>query len=177
MILSWWGVCAVIPMLLLFYWKVRVKQWRAVLKEAVEYHKFHLVSISRDPSVSQTGRELAHSLLWGVTKQLPLDLKDGKGGLALVNSFKGRKTSLNTCGTVFYECAKNHRVMDITIFKLTSTLISTICRIFILESSISVFGLIYNDINLLIFLLTGSEKGMGRFYREMKKEINRKNSV
>ena len=176
MFLRCMGVCAVILILILFYRMLRIKQWRRILKESIEYHKFHLESISRDPSANSHSRQMAHSLLWGVTKQLPLDLKDGKGGRALLHSFQGRKTSLNTCGTVFYECAKNHHVMDVTIFKLNDTLLSTIVRIFILESFFSAFGLIYFDLNLVMRLSAGSERGMGGFYLKMKNEINGRKS-
>lgn len=173
MILPWIAACGVIAALLLLYRSLRIRQWRRILKESVEYHRYHLSSISGDPSAGQASREMAQSMLWSVNRQLPLDMKDGNGMRALINSFRGRKTSLNTCGTVFYECVKNHRVMDQEIFKLANTLISTLCRIFILESSASVIGLLYNDINLAVYLFTGSGSGTGRFYYNMKKEINR----
>ncbi len=163
------GLCAAAAVLLL-YGKFRKRLWRRILKESVDYHKYHLSSISRDPSGSSSSRLQAHSLLWGVTKQLPMDLKDGRGGLALIHSFQGRKTSLNTCGTVFYECVKNHAVMDETIFRLNDTLLSTIIRIFILESPFSILGLLYYDVNMLVSFLSHSERSIGGFYIKMKNE-------
>jgi len=169
--LQTFGVYSGILILLLVYRKFRTNQWRKILKQSIEYHKFHLVSISKDPSVNQNSRDLAQSMLWGVTKQLPIDIKGG-GWRALINSFSGKKTSLNTCGTVFYECARDPVSMDVIIFKLNNTLLSTIYRIFILESGLSILGLLYNDITLLFYLITKSESGTGRFYLNMKREIS-----
>lgn len=163
---------AAIVIILMVYRKFRTVKWRSILNESLEYHKFHLTSISKDPQVKQGSREMAHSLMWGITKQLPLDIKDGRGGRALVNSFRGSKTSLNTCGTVFYECAKNRRVMDETIFKLNNTLTSSLVRIFMLESPLSIFGLLYNDINLLTYMLFKADSGIGRFYYNMNRNLN-----
>ncbi len=167
-----WVVCAVILVLLLIYKKFRIIKWKTILQASIEYHKFHLSSITMDSTVNQTSRDLAHSMLWGVTKQLPLDIKDGKGGRALFNSYLGMKTSLFTSSRVFYECINNYKNMDVTIFKLSNTLISTICRIFILDSFFSILGLLYCDITLLIYTISGYDLGMGRFYFNMKREIS-----
>lgn len=166
------GIFAVILVLLMIYKKIRIGLWRKILKNSIEYHKFHLSSINMDSNVNQSSRDLAHSMLWGVTKQLPLDIKDGKGGRALFNSYLGMKTSLFTSSRVFYECINNYKNMDVTIFKLSNTLISTICRIFILDSFFSILGLLYCDITLLIYTISGYDLGMGRFYFNMKREIS-----
>ncbi len=165
------GIFAVILVLLMIYKKIRIGLWRKILKNSIEYHKFHLSSINMDSNVNQSSRDLAHSMLWGVTKQLPLDIKDGKGGRALFNSYLGMKTSLFTCSMVFYECINNYKNMDVTIFKLSNTLISTICRIFIFNSFFSIIGLIYCDITMFIYFITEYDIGMGRFYLNMKREI------
>ncbi len=154
---------------LLIYKNFRIHSWRRILKESIEYHKLHLFSLNKDSSLKQNSRELAQSLLWGITKQLPLDLKDGKGARALLNSFSGNKTSLNTCGTVFYECAKNHKSTDITICRLNNTLISTLYRIFIIESSFSIIGLIYFDFKLFTSFLIKTRSNTGSFFLEMKR--------
>ena len=171
--MNWFGfgIFAVILVLLLVYKKIRIGLWGKILKNSIEYHKFHLSSINMDSSVNQSSRDMAHSMLWGVTKQLPLDIKDGKGGRALFNSYLGMKTSLFTCSMVFYECINNYKNMDVTIFKLSNTLISTICRIFIFNSFFSIIGILYSDITMLIYSITGYDIGMGRFYLNMKREI------
>lgn len=153
---------------LLIYKKLRIGRWRAILKRSIEYHKFHLASLSKDPSMNEKSRELAQALLWSVTKQLPLDLEGGKGGKALWRSFLGDKTSLNTCGTVYYQCARNYRFIDRIIIKLNDTLISTFYRIYLLESYLSILVIMYMDFTLLIYMITRPESGTGRLYLEMR---------
>jgi hypothetical protein len=167
-----WGVYVLIIFFLLAYRKLRLKRWREILKNSVDYHKFHLASISRDPSMSEKSRELAQALLWGVTKQLPLDLADGKGGKALLRSFAGDKTSLNTCGTVYYQCARNFRFIDSIIIKLNDTLISTFYRIYLLESYLSIVAVLYMDFTLLIYMITRPKSGTGRLYLEMRSGVS-----
>jgi len=173
--LNGWLIFIAVIILLFLYRRFRARRWKYILKASIKYHKFYLTDISNDPSIDRNSRDLAHSLLWGITKQLPLDIKEGKGGVALYNSLSGKKTSLNTCGTVFYECAKNHKTMDPTVFSLTNTLISTIYRIFILESHLSVFGLLYYDINLLYNYAINSVRGSGRLYLDLTKKITKNN--
>ena len=165
-----WGVYAVLILSLLAYRKIRLGRWRKILKRSVEYHQFHLASISKDPAMSEKSRELAQALLWGVTKQLPLDLQNGKGGNALWRSFIGDKTSLNTCGTVYYQCARNFRFIDTIILKLNDTLISTFYRIYLLESYFSIIAILYMDFTLIIYMITRPESGTGRLYLEMRSD-------
>jgi len=164
-----WGVYIAAVLLLLVYRKLRIGRWRTILKNSVEYHKFHLASVSKDPSMDEKSRELAQALLWGATRQLSTDLKDGKGGAALWRSFIGDKTSLNTCSTVFYECARNFRYIDRIIMKLNDTLMSTFYRIYFLESYLSIAAILYMDITLLLSMITRPKSGTGRLYIEMRK--------
>jgi len=165
-----WSGYAAFLLTLVIYQKLRLGRWRKILKRSVDYHKFHLSSISKDPSVDEKTRELAQALLWGVTKQLPLDLDNGKGGKALWRSFIGDKTALNTCGTVYYQCAKNFRYIDKTIVKLNDTLLSTFYRIYLLESYLSYIAIFYMDFSLLFYILTKPQSGTGRLYLEMRGE-------
>lgn len=153
---------------LVIYRKLRLGRWRKILKRSVDYHKFHLSSISKDPSMDEKTRELAQALLWGVTKQLPLDLESGMGGKALLRSFMGDKTALNTCGTVYYQCARNIRYIDKIILKLNDTLLSTFYRIYMLESVLSYIAVIYMDLTLLYYIITRPQGGTGRLYLEMR---------
>ena len=124
----------------------------------------------KDSAVSEKSRELSHALFWSITKQLPLDLESGKGGKALWRSFFGDKTSLNTCGTVFYQCANNFRNTDPVIIKLNDTLMSTIYRIYLLESYASILAILYMDLALLINKIIRPKAGPGRLYLELMKE-------
>ena len=166
-----WGVYIAAFLFLLLYRKLRITRWRNILKKSVEYHKFHLSSISKDQSMNEKSREIAQALFWGVTKQLPLDVEGGKGGRALLRSFLGDKTSLNTCGTVYYECARNFRFIDTVLIKLNDTLISTFYRIYFLESYISIFAVFYMDLTLLFYIITRPGSGTGKLYLEMLGEI------
>jgi hypothetical protein len=166
---EWSGYAALI-LTLAIYRKLRLGRWRKILKRSVDYHKFHLSSISKDPSMDEKTRELAQALFWGVTKQLPLDLEKGKGGKALLRSFMGDKTALNTCGTVYYQCARNIRYIDKIIIKLNDTLLSTFYRIYMLESVLSYVAVIYMDLTLLYYLISRPQSGTGRLYLEMRVE-------
>jgi len=157
-------------LLLIIYRKLRLGRWRKILKNSLEYHKFHLGSLGKDPALDEKSRELAQALLWGITRQLPLDIDGGKGGKALWRSFLGDKTSLNTCGTVYYQCARNFRYIDKIIIKLNDTLISTFYRIYLLESYLSIAAILYMDLTLLIYMATKPEGGTGRLYLEMRQE-------
>jgi len=163
-----WGIYAAMIILLVVYRKIRLGRWRGILKRSVEYHIFHLSSISKDPAMDEKSRELSQALLWGAAKLLPVDVKDGKGGKALWRSFLGDKTALNTCGTVYYECARNFRFIDKIILKLNDTLISTFYRIYLLESYLSIAAILYMDFTLLIYMLTRPAGGTGRLYLEMR---------
>jgi hypothetical protein len=160
----------VIIILFILYRKLRISKWRKVLRNSIEYHKFHLSSLAKDSTVSEKSRELSQALLWSVTKQLPLDLESGKGGKALWRSFWGDKTSLNTCGTVFYQCARNFRNTDSIIIKLNDTLMSTIYRIYLLESYFSIPTILYMDFMSLVNRIIKPKSGPGRLYLEMMKE-------
>jgi hypothetical protein len=165
-----WSGYAVFIFTLVVYRKLRLGRWRKILKRSVDYHKFHLSSISKDSSIDEKTRELAQALLWGVTKQLPLDLENGRGGRALLRSFLGDKTALNTCGTVYYQCARNIRYIDKIIIKLNDTLLSTFYRIYMLESVLSYIAVIYMDLTLLYYLIIKPQSGTGRLYLEMRGE-------
>jgi len=159
-------VILIIPVF--FYWKQGKSRWRKILKKSVDYHIYHLASINKDSSVNETSRKLAQALLWGATKQLPLDLAEGKGGRALRRSFFGDKTSLNICGTVYYQCAMNIRSIDKVIIKLNDTLLSTLYRIYILESFFSPAAVLYMDLTFLYYLLSKPETGAGRLFMEIR---------
>jgi len=166
---SFYIVITVILILLILYRKIRISKWRKILRSSIEYHKFHLSSLVKDSTVSEKSRELSQALFWSVTKQLPLDLQSGKGGKALWRSFLGDKTSLNTCGTVFYQCARNFRNTDNIIIKLNDTLMSTIYRIYLLESYASTITILYMDFMLLINKIIKPQGGPGRLYIELMK--------
>ncbi len=169
-----WVQLAVAVPVLLVYRRLRINRWRDILKSSIEYHKYHLYSLSRGSSNDSKSRELAQSLLWCVTKQLPDELKNGRGGAALLNSMAGNKTSINTCGTVFYECAKNYQTIEPVIYKLNITLISTLYRIFIIESPLSVIGILHNDLLLIIHFLKRTNSGSGRLYLDLNSDLCKK---
>ncbi|MCL1833759.1 MAG: hypothetical protein FWG49_04575, partial [Leptospirales bacterium] len=157
-------------LLLLLYRKLRISRWRNILRNSIEYHKFHLSSLMKDSAVSEKSRELSQALFWAITKQLPAELESGRGGAALWKSLFGDKTALNTCGTVFYQCARNFRNTDGIIIKLNDTLMSTIYRIYLLESYASIPAILYMDFMLLINRIIKPEGGPGRLYLELRKE-------
>ncbi len=165
-----WGFYTAVIFTLLIYRKLRLGRWRRILKRSVEYHIFHLSSVSKDPAVDEKSRELAQALFWGVTKLLPLDIEGGRGGKALMRSFLGDKTALNTCGTVYYQCARNYRYIDRIIIKLNDTLVSTFYRIYLLESYLSIIAILYMDFTLLVYMITRPESGTGRLFLEMRGE-------
>ena len=160
---------------ILIYWRLRIRRWRKILKKSVDYHIFHLASISRDSSIDETSRGLAQALLWGASKQLPLDIA-GRGGRALWRSFRGDKTSLNTCGTVYYHCVMNMRSIDKMVIRLNDTLLSTFYRIYLLESFLSFAAVLYMDFTLAYYLLAKPETGTGRLFREMRINEGKLNS-
>jgi hypothetical protein len=168
-----WGIYFMVILFLFVYRKLRLGRWREILKRSVDYHKFHLASISKDHSMDEKTRELAQAMLWGVTKQLPTDLENGRGGNALWRSFLGDKTSLNTCGTVYYQCAMNVRSIDRIIIKLNDTLISTFYRIYLLESYLSFLAILYMDFTLIFYIASKPQGGTGRLYLEMLGEIKK----
>jgi len=163
-----WCTYALVILLLMSYRKIRIGRWREILGNSVEYHKFHLSAIVRDSSTDEKSRELAQALFWGVTRQLQSDIEGGRGGKALWRSFIGDKTALNTCSSVYYECSRYFRFIDVIIIKLNDTLISTLYRIFLLESYFSVIALFYMDLTLLYYKVTRPESGTGRLYLEMR---------
>lgn len=77
--------------IIFFYKRTGTRRWRRIHKESIEYHKFHLSSITKDSSIKQNSRELAGSMLWVITKQLSFDINEGKGGHAILNSLSGKK--------------------------------------------------------------------------------------
>ena len=160
----------VIIIILILYRKLRISKWRKILRDSIEYHNFHLSSLMKDSTVSEKTRELSQALFWSITKQLPLELKTGKGGKALLRSFFGDKTALNTCGTVFYQCARNFRNTEDIIIKLNDTLMSTIYRIYLLESYVSIPAILYMDFMLIINQIIKPKSGPGRLYLELIKE-------
>lgn len=165
------AVCwAVFLLILYIYGRLRRGWWRRMLSASLDYHKFHLAAIQSDRSIDEKTREFAMALLWAVNKQLKSDLKNG-GGRALWNSFLGEKTSLNTCGTIFYESSKYSRFIDMKIFKLNDTLLSTFYRIYFLESLLYPPAAAIMDILFLVSLIKKPEQGVSRLYIEMKKEI------
>lgn len=151
----------------------RRERWRAILGRSLEYHRFHFTQMYNDKSVNEKARELYQALLWAVNKQLKDDLarSNGRGGAVLWRSFLGDKTCVNTCGTVFYETAKNYRYVGETLARLNDTLISTFYRILFVESFLSPVALIYMDMRLLISMITRPSSGTGRLYREMLREM------
>jgi len=158
-------------LLLNIYGKFRKKWWRRIFAASLDYHKFHLMTLQSDKNIDEKTREFSTALLWAINKQLPLDLKGG-GGRALLGSFVGEKTSLNTCGTVFYEASRHFRFIDIRIVKLNDTLLSTFYRIFFTESFIYPLAIFFMDIFFLLSLLKKPRQGASRLYIEMQKELS-----
>jgi len=153
------------------YSLLRGGTWRRILSGSLDYHKFHLNMIMNDSTVDTKNRELAQAMIWAITRQLPEDIKNKKGGLALLRSFMGDKTALNTCGSIFYDIARNYRYIDQRIVKLNNTLLGTFYRIFFLESLLSGVSALYMDIFLLKSLIFKPGEGSPRLYLEMFKEL------
>lgn len=166
-ILCW----TVFILLLYFYSRLRKGWWRRILGASLDYHKFHLAALQSDKNIDEKTREFSMALLWAINKQLPSDLTNG-GGKALWSSFLGLKTSLNTCGSIFYESSRFIRFIDQRIVKLNDTLLSTFYRIMFLESIISPLAIVFMDIFFLLSLLKKPDRGAARLYIEMKREIS-----
>lgn len=158
-------------LLICFYGKLRRGWWRRILGASLDYHKFHLAAIQSDRGIDEKTREFSMALLWAINKQLSSDLKNG-GGQALWNSFLGQKTSLNTCGSIFYEASRYTRFIDSRIVKLNDTLLSTFYRIFFIESLFYPLAIFFMDIFFVISLVKKPESGAARLYVEMKKDIS-----
>jgi len=173
-LLPGWSVYPVVIILLLIYRKLRFGRWKAILQESIDYHKFHLLSINKAPSTDDKSRELAQALFWAATKQLAADFTGAKGGRLLLRSFYGEKTALNTCYTVYYECAGNYSYIDKNIIRLNETLISTIYRIYLIESWLSFLNILYSDIVLFFCRILKPEKGAWRLYLEISLNSNKK---
>jgi hypothetical protein len=157
--------------LLYFYGRLRKAWWRKILGASLDYHKFHLAAMQSDKGIDEKTREFSVALLWAINKQLPSDLSNGGGG-ALWRSFLGQKTALNTCGSIFYEASRYARFIDLKIFKLNDTLLSTFYRIFFLESVFFPAAILLMDIFFLISLIRKPDSGASRLYIEMKKDIS-----
>ena len=165
------GICWVIfIILLLFYSRIRGARWRKILGASLDYHKFHLSALQADKSVDEKTREFSQALLWAINKQLPSDLSR-KG--ALWRSFMGEKTSLNTCGTIFYESSRYAKFIDRRIIRLNDTLLSTFYRILFLESIFSTVAVVFMDILFFISIFTRPESGSARLYIEMRRDLRR----
>lgn len=160
---------------LVLYRLVRRGWWRKILGASMDYHRFHLGMLTGGRDTNEKSRSLYQAMLWAVNKQLPDDLKRarGRGGMVLFMSFAGDKTCINTCGTVFYETARNYSFIDESVIRLNDTLLSTFYRILFLESMLAPFALIYMDLRLLISFITRPGSGTGRLYREMLSEIKK----
>jgi len=154
--------------LLYLYGRLRKRWWRRILASAIDYHRFHLSAIQSDRSIDEKTREYATALQWAINKQLPDDLKKG-GGVTLWLSFVGSKTSLNTCGTVFYDAARYARFIDLKIIKLNDTLLSTFYRIFLIESIFFPFAIPVLDLLFIISFIKKPQSGPARLYLEMSK--------
>lgn len=167
-----------VVLLLVFYRLLRKNRWQRILGASLDYHRFHLGMLAGNRDTSEKCRSLYQAMLWAVNKQLADDLKrtGGKGGMVLLMSFTGNKTCINTCGTVFYESAKNYSFIDRSVIRLNDTLISTLYRILLIESVIAPFVLIYMDMRLLTSLVTKPDSGTGRLYREMLAQIKKNKS-
>ncbi|HPS58354.1 MAG TPA: hypothetical protein PK514_09630 [Spirochaetota bacterium] len=170
--LTFWIVLLIF---LLLYRLLRKNRWRRILGASLDYHRYHLGLLTGSRETNEKCRSLYQAMLWAVNKQLPDDLKraGGKGGMVLFMSFAGDKTCINTCGTVFYETARNYSFIDRSVVRLNDTLISTFYRILLLESLLAPFTLIYMDIRLLASFITRADSGIGRLYREMLAEIKK----
>jgi len=158
-------------LLLYIYGKLRKGWWRKILGASLDYHKFHLAAMQSDKGIDERTREFSVALLWAINKQLSSDLSHG-GGRALWSSFLGQKTALNTCGTIFYEASRYARFIDMRIFKLNDTLLSTFYRIFFLESVFYPIAIPFMDIFFLLSLIRKPGGGASRLYIEMKKDIS-----
>lgn len=152
---------------------IRADTWRKILSSALDYHKFHLEMIVKDPSVDVKNKELAQAMVWAITRQMPEDLKNKGGGAALFRSFAGHKTALNTCGTVFYDIARNFKFIDQRIVKLNSTLTATFYRVFFIESFVSGVALLFIDIFMLRSIVFKPAEGSARLYYEMRRELKK----
>jgi len=157
--------------LMFIYSLIRGGVWRRILASSLDYHKFHLNMIMNDSAVDTKNRELAQAMIWAITRQLPDDIKKMGGGKALLRSFMGEKTALNTCGSIFYDIARNYRYIDQRIVKLNNTLLGTFYRIFFLESFLSGVSALYMDIFLLKSFIFKPLEGSPKLYLEMFKEL------
>lgn len=162
-----WGVFF---LFLYLYGKFRRGRWRKILGASLDYHKFHLSAMQSDRGIDEKTREFTMALLWAINKQLPSDLSKG-GGRALWSSFLGEKTSLNTCGSIFYEASRYMRFIDVRIVKLNDTLLSTFYRILLIESVFHPLAIAFMDIIFLVSVIKKPEGGAARLYIEMKKDI------
>jgi len=165
---SFWIVFVI---LLYIYGKIRKGWWRRILGASLDYHKFHLAAMQGDRGIDEKTREFSVALQWAINKQLQTDLSHG-GGRALWNSFLGQKTALNTCGTIFYEASRYARFIDLKIFKLNDTLLSTFYRIYFVESVFSPLAILFMDMFFLISLIKKPSGGAARLYIEMKKDLS-----
>ncbi len=165
------GCWVVFFTLLYIYGKIRKGWWRKILGASLDYHKFHLAAMQGDRGIDEKTREFSMALLWAINKQLPSDLSHG-GGRALWSSFLGQKTALNTCGSIFYEASRHARFIDLKIFKLNDTLLSTFYRIFFVESVFSPFAILFMDLLFILSLIKKPDSGAARLYIEMKKDMS-----
>jgi len=133
--------------------------------------------IINESAVDVKNKELIQAMIWAVTRQIPEDLKNSRGGAALFRSLSGEKTALNTCGAVFYDIARNFRFIDERIVKLNTTLTSTFYRIYSLESFFSGFALLYMDLLMFKSFIFKPAEGSARLYLEMRRELNNKGKV
>lgn len=156
---------------MLIYSLIRGGTWRRILASSLDYHKFHLNMILNDSSADAKNRELAQAMIWAITRQLPDDIKNRGGGKALLRSFMGDKTALNTCGSIFYDIARNYRYIDQRIVKLNNTLLGSFYRIFFLESFLSGAAALYMDLFLVKSFIFKPEEGAPKLYLEMFKDL------
>ena len=154
------------------YTILRAGRWRKILSSSLDYHRFHLEMIMNDPSVDVKNKELAQAMVWAITRQMSDDLKKSGGGAVLFRSLSGEKTALNTCGTVFYDIARNFKYIDERLVRLNTTLTATFYRIFFVESFVSGIALLFMDISMLKSIVFKPADGSARLYYEMRRELN-----
>jgi hypothetical protein len=165
-------VCLSAGLFAFLYNRQGKKRWLRVLDQALDYHRPHLLSIMRGRDKNDESKELAKNMLMILDRQLKHDLKTSPGLRGLFRSFLGEKTSINSMYAVFNKLFADKMFgypspYDEILDRLYATMNSVVYRFFIVTSALSLIGILWMDLFLLLSMARIDRRGPSLLYRDI----------
>lgn len=161
-------LCAVVWL----YVRLRRRRWNAWLQEAVQYHRFHLTMMLNEKSLNDESRDIARTMMNIIDRQFAFDRKNGLGLRGLWMARSGKKSTLNSLDEMFVTLYRDRffgviKNFDGRIERLYTTLVSTIYRLYFLNSLIALPAIVYMDSVMLIAMTGIIQRGAPRLYLDI----------